>query len=36
MTVGAMVYHVGASLKDLGKSLFAFSKLVTPAATILA
>lgn len=30
------VYHVGASLKDLGKSLFAFSRLVTPAATILA
>jgi len=30
------VYHVGASLKDLGKSLFAFSRLVTPASTILA
>ncbi len=30
------VYHVGASLKDLGKSLFAFSRLVTPASAILA
>lgn len=29
------VYHIGASLKDLGKKLFAFSKLDIPATTIL-
>jgi hypothetical protein len=29
------VYHLGASLKDLGKKLFAFSKLEMPAETIL-
>lgn len=29
------VYHIGASLKDLGKKLFAFSKLEIPAETIL-
>lgn len=29
------VYHIGASLKDLGKKLFAFSKLEMPAETIL-
>jgi hypothetical protein len=29
------VYHVGASIKDLGKKLFAFSKLNTPAKKIL-
>lgn len=29
------VYHIGASLKDLGKKLFAFSKLEIPAKTIL-
>lgn len=29
------VYHIGASLKDLGKKLFAFSKMDMPAATIL-
>lgn len=29
------VYHIGASLKDLGKKLFAFSKMNIPAATIL-
>jgi len=29
------VYHLGASLKDLGKRLFAFSKLEMPAETIL-
>ena len=28
------VYHIGASLKDLGKKMFAFSKLDTPAAVI--
>ena len=28
-------YHVGASLKDLGKSLFAFSRLELPAREIL-
>ena len=28
------VYHIGASLKDLGKKLFAFSKLSIPAAVI--
>lgn len=31
----AVVYHVGASLKDLGKSLFAFSRLQIPASEIL-
>lgn len=29
------VYHIGASLKDLGKKLFAFSKLEMPAETLL-
>lgn len=29
------VYHIGASLKDLGKKLFAFSKMDIPATTIL-
>ena len=29
------VYHLGASLKDLGKKLFAFSKLEIPAETLL-
>lgn len=29
------VYHIGASLKDLGKKMFAFSKLDIPAAVIL-
>ncbi|KAB4400605.1 DNA-binding protein, partial [Bacteroides thetaiotaomicron] len=28
------VYHIGASLKDLGKKMFAFSKLDIPAAVI--
>ena len=36
LIIDSTVYHIGASLKDLGKSLFAFSKLVTPASTILA
>lgn len=31
----SVVYHVGASLKDLGKSLFAFSRLQIPASDIL-
>ena len=29
------VYHIGASMKDLGKKLFAFSKMQIPAKTIL-
>ena len=29
------VYHIGASLKDLGKNMFAFSKLDLPAHTII-
>ena len=29
------VYHIGASLKDLGKKMFAFSKLELPAHTIM-
>lgn len=29
------VYHIGASIKDLGKKLFAFSKMETPAKDIL-
>jgi hypothetical protein len=28
---GKEVYHIGASLKDLGKKLFAFSKMNEPA-----
>ena len=32
---GRTVYHIGASLKDLGKALFAFSRLETPASVIL-
>ena len=31
---GAEVYHIGASLKDLGRKMFAFSKLDIPASTI--
>ena len=30
-----VVYHIGASLKDLGKKLFAFSKMAIPAETLL-
>ena len=30
----ADVYHIGASLKDLGKKMFAFSKLAIPASSI--
>ncbi len=32
----ADIYHIGASLKDLGKKMFAFSKLEIPAASITA
>lgn len=32
---GRTVYHIGASLKDLGKALFAFSRLELPAGEIL-
>ena len=28
------IYHIGASLKDLGKKMFAFSKLEIPATAI--
>ena len=35
MIVDGVVYHIGASLKDLGKKLFAFSKLEIPAAVIM-
>ena len=28
------VYHIGASLKDLGKKLFAFSKMDIPASIL--
>ncbi|WP_280189073.1 virulence RhuM family protein [Bacteroides fragilis] len=31
---GTDVYHIGASLKDLGKKMFAFSKLEIPATSI--
>ena len=31
LIIDGMVYHIGASLKDLGKKLFAFSKLDMPA-----
>ena len=30
-----IVYHIGASLKDLGKSLFAFSRMEFPAKELL-
>ena len=33
---GTEVYHIGASLKDFGKKMFAFSKLEIPAASITA
>lgn len=33
---GTNVYHIGASLKDLGKKVFAFSKLEIPAVAITA
>ena len=33
---GVDVYHIGASLKDLGKKMFAFSKLAIPASSITA
>jgi hypothetical protein len=29
------VYHIGASLKDLGKKMFAFSKMILEAKTLL-
>lgn len=29
------LYHIGASVKDLGKKLFAFSKMETPPSVIL-
>jgi hypothetical protein len=32
---GTDVYHIGASLKDLGKKLFAFSKISIPAGELL-
>lgn len=35
LIIDSEVYHLGASLKDLGKKLFAFSKLEMPAETIL-
>ena len=31
---GADVYHIGASLKDLGKKMFAFSRLSIPASAV--
>ena len=31
LIIDGMIYHIGASLKDLGKKLFAFSKLDMPA-----
>ena len=35
LIIDKTVYHIGASLKDLGKKLFAFSKMETPAEKIL-
>jgi hypothetical protein len=29
------IYHIGASLKDLGRKLFAFSKMTSPASELL-
>lgn len=34
LTIDSTVYHLGASLKELGKSLFAFSKLDVQAGKI--
>lgn len=34
LIVDDVVYHIGASLKDLGKKLFAFSKMGLPPATL--
>ena len=33
---GTDIWHIGSSLKDLGKKMFAFSRLDIPAATITA
>lgn len=35
LIVDDTVYHIGASLKDLGKKMFAFSKMEIPASTII-
>lgn len=35
LIIDKTAYHIGASLKDLGKKLFAFSKMETPAEKIL-
>jgi len=35
MVIDDTLYHVGASIKDLGKKLFAFSKMETPPSIIL-
>lgn len=35
LIIDDVVYHIGASLKDLGKKLFAFSKMAIPAETLL-
>lgn len=35
LIVDDIIYHLGASLKDLGKKLFAFSKMSIPAAMLL-
>ena len=35
LIVDDTLYHIGASIKDLGKKLFAFSQMETSPATIL-
>ena len=35
LIVDDTLYHIGASIKDLGKKLFAFSKMETPPDMIL-
>ena len=35
LIIDNVVYHLGASLKDLGKKLFAFSKMAMPSETLL-
>jgi len=35
LIVDSTVYHIGASLKDLGTALFAFSKMEIPSSAIL-
>ena len=35
MVIDDILYHIGASIKDLGKKLFAFSKMEMPPSIVL-